>query len=120
MDWKMNPHTHYRQDVWLCDLGTPVGHEQGGKRPALVVSGTRFNLSGLELAIVIPCTTRHRGSPWHVKLDPPEGGVKHVSYIMCEQIQVMSHRRLLAQFGAVSQNTMQQVEQRLTWLLGLD
>ncbi len=30
-------------DVWFADLGIPVGSEQGGKRPVLIVSNDKYN-----------------------------------------------------------------------------
>src|SRR5664280_2811918 len=50
-----------RGEVWLVDFGTPVGHEQGFQRPAVVVSDDRLNGSRAELVIVIPTITTRRG-----------------------------------------------------------
>ncbi|MBB1202163.1 type II toxin-antitoxin system PemK/MazF family toxin [Enterobacteriaceae bacterium 89] len=43
-------------DIYLCDLEPVVGHEQGGKRPVLIVSSEAFNLR-TRLPIVFPITT---------------------------------------------------------------
>ena len=45
-----------------------VGHEQKGRRPALVVSNNSFNHYS-NLVIVCPITNTDRGNPFHVKLD---------------------------------------------------
>ena len=45
-----------------------LGHEQKGRRPALVVSNDDFN-SFSNLAIVCPITNTNKKHPFHVKLD---------------------------------------------------
>ena len=54
--------------VWL-DFGDPIGHEQAGRRPALVLSPSPYNRFGL--AIVCPLTSKVKGYPFEVRL--PEG-----------------------------------------------
>ena len=55
------------QIIWL-DFDPQVGHEQKGKRPALVVSNETFN-NFSNLAIVCPITNTNKDHPFHVKLD---------------------------------------------------
>ena len=53
--------------IWL-DFSPQTGHEQKGRRPALVVSNETFNHFS-NLAIVCPITNTNRKHPFHVKLD---------------------------------------------------
>jgi mRNA interferase MazF len=53
--------------IWL-DFDPQTGHEQRGRRPALVVSNKTFN-NFSNLAIVCPITNTKKGYPFHVKLD---------------------------------------------------
>lgn len=106
-----------RSEVWLVNLNPTKGHEQRGRRPCLVVSANPFNEGPAGLAVVLPITTTDRGIPWHVQVDPPEGGLDRPSFIMCEQPRTIDERRLMSDFGAVGSDTMQQVEQRLRDLL---
>lgn len=99
-----------RGEVWLVDLAPTRGHEQSGKRPALVISADLFNQSGAELIIVIPITSKSKGIRSHIAIDPPEGGVKTRSFIKCEDIRSISRQRLLSRRGAVSGGTMGAVE----------
>ncbi len=108
-----------RGEVWLVDLNPARGHEQAGKRPALVISVDLFNSGPAGLAVVLPVTTKDKKIPLHVKISPPEGGVKETSFIKCEDIRAVSTERLLARLGEVSQNTMAAVEDRVRILLGL-
>jgi len=42
-----------RGEIWLVDLNPTRGHEQAGKRPALVVSVDLFNFGPAELVVEI-------------------------------------------------------------------
>src|SRR5262245_55126303 len=108
-----------RGEVWLADLDPTFGHEQGGRRPVLVVSVDPFN-SGLSgLVVVLPITSRRRPLPLHVRVDPPEGGLRVPSAILCDAIRSIDQRRLIGCWGTVTGATMAAVEDRLRRLLGL-
>ena len=108
-----------RGDVWNIDLGLTRGHEQAGRRPGLVVSTDRFNLGPAGLVVVLPVTTRAKGIPLHVELDPPEGGVRERSFVKPEDIRAVSIERLEERRGRVSTATLELVERRLRVLLEL-
>ncbi len=56
-----------RGDIVWTDFDPQKGHEQAGKRPALVLSRQLFNgASGL--AICCPITSREKGYPFEVSL----------------------------------------------------
>jgi mRNA interferase MazF len=109
-----------RGEVWLADLNPTRGHEQTGQRPILVVSADPFNQSPAGLVIAVPFTTRKRGIPAHVEVRPPDGGLRDVSFAMCEQLRALAADRLApAPFGSVSPTVLQTVEDRLRLLLAL-
>jgi mRNA interferase MazF len=108
-----------RGEVYYADLDPVRGHEQAGRRPVLVVSATLFNEGPANLVVVLPMTTRERGIPLQVAIDPPEGGVTKRSLIKCEDIRSIDSRRLDGRLGAISAATMDAVEERLRALLGL-
>jgi mRNA interferase MazF len=98
-----------RGEIWLVDLGGGQGHEQAGQRPVLVVSDDAFN-SGLSgLIMVVPLTSKKKSKriPAHVPVDPPEGGLKTASLILCDQLRTISKDRLgTAAWGTVSAATL--------------
>jgi len=108
-----------RGEVWLADLNPTRGHEQAGRRPVLVVSEDLFNRGPAGLAIVLPMTSAVRNVPTHVPIDPPEGGVRNRSAVLCEGVRSVSAERLIDRWGAVSPSTMAAVEDRLRILLRL-
>lgn len=113
----MNPPA--RGEVWLAELSPTRGHEQSGRRPVLVVSEDLFNRGPAGLVIVLPLTSKWRGVPSHVPLDPPEGGVEHRSAVLCEAVRSVSAERLTVRWGVVERRTMAAVEDRLRILLRL-
>lgn len=108
-----------RGEVWLVDLNPTRGHEQAGRRPALVMSVDTFNHGPAGLVILVPLTTRDRRLPLQVRLDPPEGGLSEVSFAKCEDVRSVASERLLRCLGKVSGTVLRDVEDRLRILLGL-
>jgi len=108
-----------RGEIWLIDLNPTRGHEQAGKRPALMVSVDLFNQGPAGLVVVIPVTAKEKGIPLHVEIKSPEGGLNKRSFVKCEDIRSVAKERLVQKLGRVTQNTMAFVEDRLRILLGL-
>lgn len=108
-----------RGEIWLVDLNPVCGHEQAGRRPALVVSVDGFNHGPAGLVIVIPITTKDKGIPLHVGVFPPEGGLNEQSFIKCEDVRSVAKERLVKCLGRVEEGTLEEVEDRLRILLGL-
>ena len=55
--------------VWL-QFNPQAGHEQAGRRPALVLSPAKYNKIGL--MICCPMTTKLKGYPFEVVIDGPQ------------------------------------------------
>ncbi len=111
-----------RGEIWLADLGAGVGHEQSGRRPLLILSVDTFNQGPAGLVMTLPLTSKvakSRGIPAHIPVQPPEGGLKSPSVILCDQLRTISKDRLQVCWGAVSINTLTQVETVVRFLLGL-
>jgi len=70
-------------DFVILSFDPQSGHEQRGRRPALVVSNTLFN-KHTGLAMVCPITNTNRSFPFHVAV-PSESSL--TGYIMVEQIK---------------------------------
>jgi len=103
----------------MTDFSPTRGHEQAGRRPALIVSADPFNHSPACLVIAAPLTTKGKGLPWHVEVNPPEGGLKLRSFIKCEDVRSLATDRLIQRFGLVSSETLYEVEDILRILLQL-
>jgi len=108
-----------RGDIWLADLNPVRSHEQAGRRPVLVVSVDPFNQSRADLVVVIPITSTLRNIPFHVVVQPPEGGLTQSSALLCEAVRSISKDRLINRWSSVPPRTMAEVEDRLRILMGL-
>jgi mRNA interferase MazF len=82
------------------------GHEQRGRRPALVVSNTLFN-EQTGLAMVCPLTSTDRGYPFHVPVikNPDVSG-----FVMVEQVKSIDFRaRKAKRIGKASEDMLAEV-----------
>jgi mRNA interferase MazF len=112
-----------RGEIWLADLGTGRGHEQSGQRPVLVVSDDALNAGLAGLVVAVPLTSRVAKStriPAHIRVDPPEAGLKTPSVLLCDQLRSISKARLgKAPWGIETTATLLEVEKVLRLLLAL-
>lgn len=72
-------------DIVYLDFDPQAGHEQKGRRPALVVSNNLFNRVS-SLTMVCPITHTDRGHPFHIRLD---NRTKTDGVIMCDQARML-------------------------------
>jgi mRNA interferase MazF len=77
-----------RGDYIVVSLDPQSGHEQRGRRPALVVSHDLFNRH-TGLCIVCPITSTRRDFPFHVGL-PGDGNA--AGFVMVEQVKSIDYR----------------------------
>jgi mRNA interferase MazF len=98
-----------RGELWIVDLGEPLGHEQGWHRPALVISSDEWNRHAGTLT-VLPITRTRHGLPTRVEIEPTvPTGLDDVSYARCEDIRSVSERRLVHRVGGVDAVVMASV-----------
>jgi mRNA interferase MazF len=82
------------------------GHEQRGRRPALVVSNDLFN-KHTGLCIACPITTTDRGYPFHVAIP---AGSDVTGYVMVEQVKSIDFRsRRARRIGRASAGMLDEV-----------
>ena len=70
------------------------GHEQKGRRPALVVSNLLFNRA-TGLALVCPLTNTHRNIPFHL---PIPSSSSLTGFVMVEQVKSVDYTTRGAKF----------------------
>lgn len=76
-------YTPEQGDIIILEFDPQAGHEQKGKRPALVVSNKVFN-NFTNMAMVCPITNTKRGFPLHVALD---NRTVTTGVVLCEQVK---------------------------------
>lgn len=80
--------------IWIT-LDPQAGHEQKGRRPALVVSNNAFNDFAKTGAMICPITNTDKGIPIQIKLDSK---TKTSGVIMCDQAKILDLRERNADF----------------------
>ncbi len=98
--------------VWL-HFSPQAGHEQGGRRPALVLSPLAYNRRA-GLMLCCPLTTRIKGYPFEVPVagDPP-------SVVLADQLRSLNWRARRAEAKAhVDGAVMCAVRARINSLIG--
>lgn len=75
-------------DLIAVTLDPQSGHEQRGRRPALVISNDLFN-ERTGLCIACPVTSARRDYPFHVEI-PPDHPV--TGFVMAEQVKSLDFR----------------------------
>lgn len=108
-----------RGEIWLVDFGEPVGREQAGTRPAVIVSTDALNEGPSGVVLVVPLTSTRRQLPSHVEIEPGASGLDQASYAKCEDVKSISDRRLVDRLGVAGPEPMFEVARVLRYLLEL-
>jgi mRNA interferase MazF len=103
-----------RGDVVWITLNPQAGHEQAGRRPALVLSPSSYN-GKVGLAILCPITSQIKGYPFEV---PLPAGLRVTGVVLTDQVKSLDWRARKAELmGKVSAATVAAVLQKLRTLL---
>lgn len=73
-------------DIVTLDFDPQSGHEQKGRRPALIISNQTFN-QHLGLAYACPITSTKRDFPFHIQIQTD----KILGYVMTEQLKSVDY-----------------------------
>jgi len=73
-------------DIVILSFDPQSGHEQKGRRPAIIVSNKTFN-QYLGLAYACPITNTKRDFPFHIRFD----GKNISGFIMTEQLKSVDY-----------------------------
>jgi mRNA interferase MazF len=102
----MSAYVPRKGDYIAVTFDPQSGHEQKGRRPALVVSNTLFNRH-TGLAIVCPLTSTERRFPFHVSVG--EDAVV-TGFVMAEQVKSVDFRARKAKLlGRASERVQDEV-----------
>lgn len=103
-----------RGDVVWITLNPQAGHEEAGRRPAVVLSPAAYNRK-VGLAILCPITRQVKGYPFEVSVP---SGLAVGGVILADQVKSLDWRIRRAQLaGTVPAATVAEVLQKLNTLL---
>lgn len=99
--------------VWIT-LDPKAGHEQAGRRPALVLSPSAYN-GRVGLALLCPITSQVKGYPFEV---PLPAGLPVTGVVGADQVKSLDWRaRKASRIGAIPEEVVAEVVRRLQTLL---
>jgi mRNA interferase MazF len=103
-----------RGDVVWLELSPQAGHEQAGRRPAVVVSPAAYNRKA-GLALLCPITSQIKGYPFEVSL-PSDLDVSGV--VLSDQIKSLDWRaRKARRFAELPSEVMSEILGKLQALV---
>ena len=96
-------------DIYLADLEPSVGHEQGGVRPVVVISGNTMN-HYLKIAMVCALSSQIKGLHGTVTIKKnPINGLDCDSEVLPFQLRTISEKRLLKKIGYISKEELAKI-----------
>ena len=96
-----NKYIPKRGDIVWTNFDPAAGHEQMGKRPAIILSPTPFNKK-IRLAMVAPITSRVRGHGFEVLVN----GKKVTGVVLCQQVKMIDFSARGVQFAEKAMKTV--------------
>jgi mRNA interferase MazF len=101
--------------VWI-DFGLPGGREQGGRRPALVLTPRIYNASS---SVMLVCPITRNPNEWPFKVPLPPFGLL-TGFVLVDQVRAVDPTvRAFKSVGRVPQETLAEVRAKLAALLGI-
>lgn len=107
-------------DICWVELPAANGHEQGGRRPALIVQDAKGG-RGLATMLVIPLTTVEAARRFQATIEvqaTAENGLRHDSVALIFQLRAVDRRRLGERLGALSAPVLSGIFKALDELMG--
>ncbi|ATA19065.1 mRNA interferase MazF [Gibbsiella quercinecans] len=98
--------------IWL-DFDPVEGHEQGGRRPAVVLSPFAYN-NKVGLLLCVPCTTKAKDYPFEVEIAGDRDGVALADQVTC----IDWRARKVAKKGIVSAAELADIRAKAKALIG--
>lgn len=104
-------------EIWNLYLDPVAGREQGGRRPAVIISGNLLN-TYLEVVIVCPLTTSIKNYKGNLILEPNKmNGLKQKSEVLTFHIRSVSKNRLDRKIGEIPSENVKFIKETLDDIL---
>lgn len=111
---RLKPYIPDRGDVVWITLHPQAGHEQAGRRPALVLSPSIYNRNS-GLALLCPITNQKKGYPYDVEIPP---GHSVTGVIQSDQLKSLDWKaRNAVKIGPLPAEVITDVLEKLATLL---
>ena len=109
-----------RGEIYWCDLDPRHGHEQGERRPVVIISADAYNQSRSPLIGIVPLTTPLAKNPLHVPLTKADTGLEADSTVLVDHARFLDRTRLRpALAGRLTPAAQSRLDRNLTRVMGL-
>jgi len=99
--------------VWL-QFEPQAGHEQSGRRPAVIISPREYNQK-VGLCLCCPVTSKAKGYPFEVELPP---GMKVEGMVLCDQLKSLDWKARNARIiGTLPGRSLKEIQARILALV---
>ena len=106
-----------RGEIRWADLNPVRGHEQGGKRPVVIISQDVFNeRSGTVIAMAVTSQPQRAGFPLTLNLE--SSNLPKRSWVKIGQVRTLSVERIGELVDSVSPEQMNQLIEGLNEIIG--
>ena len=106
-------------DIWLAHLDPAAGHEQGGRRPVVVVSSNGLHSLPINMIVVTPLTGHDRGLVTQPPISSEGSGLNRVSLARPEDVRAIDATRLQRRLGKVSPSELAEIRKVFRYFLDL-
>ena len=111
---KGGPSAPSRGEIVWVQFEPQAGHEQSGRRPAVIISPREYNQK-VGLCLCCPVTSKAKGYPFEVELP---AGLKVEGAVLCDQLKSLDwkarHARLI---GTLPGRSVKEIQARILALV---
>jgi mRNA interferase MazF len=106
-------------EIWLAELDPTVGHEQGGRRPVVVVSSNGLHALPINMVVVVPLSSHDRGLVTQPQVRGAQSGLRAAGFARPEDLRSIDASRLQRRLGAVSNEDLAEIRKVMRYFLDL-
>ncbi len=102
-----------QKEIWMVDLSPVIGSEQGGLRPAVIISGDKMNTK-YKVVIVCPLTSQikpYLGCP--ILKPNKQNNLRTDSQAIPFQVRSISKLRLIKNVGFITEHELSSIKEGL-------
>jgi len=109
-----------RGEIWLADLNSNAGNEQGGIRPVLIIQNNIGNRFSPTVICAVLTSKPKKHLPTHVYLKAGEYNLDRDSVVLLEQVKTIDKYCLITKLAELDEYKMREIDQALKISLGLE
>jgi mRNA interferase MazF len=111
---KGNPYAPARGEIVWLQFEPQAGHEQSGRRPAVIISPREYN-EKVGLCLCCPVTSQAKGYPFEVDLP---AGLEVEGVVLCDQVKSLDWKARHARtIGSLPSRSVKEIQARILALI---